>query len=184
LSSFLHGLWRLALYLSSIVVSYSEVPSALWHRGLFVPVMAIYAFYKRRQNHMRLTTNANRSQYLRLMVISSIEILGTVPLGTYYIVSSAKHGVEPWKGWAFVHSHYSEVVQVAGFIWRNDPATTANLEMFRWSVVVCAFLFFALFGFAGEAREHYHCLYNTLARRLGKSTSTPHGAPLAYVIRL
>jgi pheromone a factor receptor len=184
LSSFLHGLWRLALYLSSIVVSYSEVPSPLWYRGLFLSVMAIYEFYKRRQNHLKLTTNSNRSRYLRLMAISSIEILGTVPLGTYYIVSNAKHGIVPWKGWAFVHSHYSEVGQVAGFIWRNDPATTANLERNRWELVLCAFIFFALFGFAGEARKHYHRLYNSLARRLGKSTSTPHGAPLACVVRL
>jgi pheromone a factor receptor len=146
--------------------------------------MAICAFYKRRQNHLQLITSANRGRYLRLMAISSIEILGTIPLGTYYIVSFAKEGVVPWEGWAAVHSHYSEVVQVAGFIWKNDPVASAQLEMFRWSLVACAFIFFALFGFAGEAREHYHRLYNSLARRIGKSTSTPHGAPLACVVRL
>lgn len=147
--------------------------------------MAIYAFYKRRKNHLKLISNANRGQYIRLMAISSAEILGTVPLGTYYIVSSARQGVVPWPGWAAVHSHYSEVMQVAGFIWRNDPVASLNLELTRWSLVACAFIFFALFGLGGEARENYRRLYNWLARRtIGRSTSTPHGAPLACVVRL
>ena len=37
--------------------------------------MAIYAFYKRRRNHMQLISSANRGRYLRLMAISSMEIL-------------------------------------------------------------------------------------------------------------
>src|SRR5713101_1754178 len=123
---------------------------------------------------MQLISSANRDRYLRLMAISLIEILGTIPIGTYIIVSNAKRGVVPWKGWATVHIHYSEVTQVAGFIWKNDPMISLNLELFRWSLVACAFTFFALFGFAGEAREHYHRLYKSLARRIGKSTSTPH----------
>ena len=133
---------------------------------------------------MQLISSANRSRYLRLMAISSFEILGTVPVGTYYIVSGAKTGVVPWKGWARMHSHYSKVVQIAGFIWRNDPVVSLDLELDRWSLVLCAFLFFALVGFAGEARGHYFRLYKSLARRIGKLTSTPHGAPLACVVRL
>ena len=133
---------------------------------------------------MQLISGANRGRYLRLMAISFIEILGTVPMGTFYIVSIAKTGLVPWEGWARMHSHYSEVGQVAGFIWRNNPVASRNLELFRWSLVLCAFLFFALFGFAGEAREHYYRLYKSLARRIGKSTSTPHRAPLACVVRL
>ncbi len=77
-----------------------------------------------------------------------------------------------------------KIIQVAGFTWKNDPEVATSLEMFRWSLVACAFLFFALFGFAGEAREHYYRLYMSLARRIGKSTSTPYGAPHGYVVRL
>jgi len=146
--------------------------------------MAIYAFYKRRRNYMQLISNANRDRYLRLMAISLIEILGTIPLGTYIIVFNAKLGVVPWKGWAAMHRHFSEVLQIPGFIWRNDPLASLGLELFRWELVACAFIFFALFGFAGDAREHYYRLYESLARRIGKSTSTPHGAPLACVVPL
>lgn len=144
--------------------------------------MAIYAFYKRRQTHMQLISSPNRGLYLRLMAISFIEILGTIPFGTYYIVSVVKTGLLPWKGWANMHSHYSEVMQVAGFIWREIPETSFSLELSRWSLVLCAFIFFSLFGLAGEAREHYYRLYQSLARRIGKSTSIPHGAPPACVV--
>jgi hypothetical protein len=145
--------------------------------------MAIYAFYKRRRNHMQLISSANRGRYLRLMAISSIEILGTIPTGTYYIVSNGKAGLVPWQGWTRMHSHHSEVIQVAGYIWKSDPTESVALELSRWSLVSCAFIFFAFFGFGVEAREHYYCLYKSLARRMGKSTSTPHGAPLACVVR-
>ena len=132
---------------------------------------------------MQLISSANRGRYLRLMGISLIEILATIPIGTYIIVSNSKFGVVPWEGWAVMHRHYSEVTQVAGSIWKNDdPMLTFNLELFRWSLVACAFIFFGFFGLAGEAREHYYRLYKLLARRIGKSTSTPHCAPLACVV--
>jgi pheromone a factor receptor len=98
-------------------------------------------------------------------------------------VSDAKLDIIPWKGWASVHSHYSGVGQVAGFTWKNVPKMATPLEMFRWELVACAFIFFALFGFAVEAREQYYRLYKLLASRISTSSSAPHGAPHAYVVR-
>jgi pheromone a factor receptor len=144
--------------------------------------MAIYAFYKRRRNHMQLISGHNGGQYLRLMAISATEMLCTVPLGTFYIVMNAKSSITPWKGWASMHRHYSEVEQIAGFTWKNVPEAATGLEMFRWSLVACAFLFFALFGLAVEAREQYYCVYKLLAGRISRSSSAPHGAPHAYVV--
>lgn len=154
-----------------------------WYLSSLVSVMAICAFYKRRRNHMKLTFGHNGGQYLRLMAISTTEILGTVPLGTYGIVFNAKLGISPWNGWASMHSHNSEVEQVAGFTWKNVPEMVIALEKFRWSLVACAFIFFALFGFTVEAREQYYRLYKSLARRITTSSSAPHGAPHPYVIR-
>jgi pheromone a factor receptor len=117
------------------------------------------------------------------MAISTIEMLFTIPLGTFDNVFDAKLGIRPWKGWASMHSHFSEVGQVAGFTWKNVPETATALEMFRWSLVLCAFLFFALFGFTVEAREQYYRLYKLLARHIITSSSAPHEAPHAYVVR-
>ena len=116
----------------------------------------------------------SRGRYLRLMALSSADILGSIPLGTYIIVSNVKGGVTPWKGWAYTHSNYSEVDQIAGSVWRNDPGMEIGLEMFRWSLVACAFVFFAFFGFADEALQHYRRLYTSIASHVGYSTFTDH----------
>jgi len=130
---------------------------------------------------MSSTPGLCRSRYIRLMTISAMEILGTIPLGTYYIVHNSKLGVTPWRGWAHTHKHYSVVSQVPASIWKNNHDSVLALEMFRWSLVLCAFLFFALFGFANEARQNYYRLYTSISRRIGYSTSTLLRSPNAYV---
>jgi pheromone a factor receptor len=123
---------------------------------------------------MSATPGFTRSRYIRLMVVSAVEILGTIPLGTVWIVKTAKLGVDPWRGWAYTHEHYSVVYQVPASIWKNDPNSVLFLELYRWSLVLCAFLFFALFGFADEARRHYRRVYASIASRIGYSTSLLH----------
>ena len=119
----------------------------------------------------------SRGRYLRLMALSATDILGTIPLGTYIIVADAKDGVTPWKGWAYTHRNYSQVNQIPSFIWRNDPSLNSGLEMFRWELVACAFIFFAFFGFADEARQHYRRLYTSIATRVSYLTTfTDHGS--------
>jgi len=115
------------------------------------------------------------------MLISTTEILGTIPWATYYIVHNAKLGVEPYS-WTSTHRHYSEVIQVPASIWKNNYDSRSALELFRWSLVLCAFLFFAFFGFAGEARNNYRRMYASIANRIGYSTSTLHKSSHAYVV--
>jgi len=117
------------------------------------------------------------------MAISATEILGTIPLGTLFIVKNVKSGVGPWRGWAYTHEHYSMVYQVPASIWKNDPDSVFALEMYRWSLVLCAFLFFALFGFADEARQHYRRVYTSIVRRIGHSMSILlRSSSQAYVV--
>jgi pheromone a factor receptor len=116
------------------------------------------------------------------MAISGTELCGTIPLGTFYIVYNAKSGVTPYVSWAYTHSHYSSVSQIAGFIWKNDSSAVLGLEMYRWSLVLCSFLFFGFFGFANEARQHYRRAYTTLASRIGYSTLTLQGSSHVCVV--
>jgi pheromone a factor receptor len=137
--------------------------------------LTIYTFCKReRQFRQIMSSNRglNRSRYIRLMVLSGVEMLFTIPLGTFFIVYNANMGVTPWISWEDTHSNYHRVVQVAGFMWKNNPNIVIGLEMERWSYVLCAFIFFAFFGFADEARQHYRLVYNSLASRVGYSTSS------------
>jgi hypothetical protein len=120
---------------------------------------------------MAFSQGLSRGRYLRLMAVAFCEILGTIPLGTYIIVLNTS-GVTSYGSWASVHGHYSEVNQVPSVVWKNNSSSYNGLEMFRWSLVAAAFVFFALFGFADEARQRYRLVYTSLARRIGYSTST------------
>jgi hypothetical protein len=162
----------------------SWLPAATWFPVLPVTVTNIYTFYKRECQFRQLmssTIGLSHGRYIRLMAISAVEILGTIPLGTFYIVHSSKLGVTPWRGWAYTHKHYSEVIQVPAIVWKNNHNSVLALEMYRWSLVLCAFLFFALFGFANEARQNYRRLYTSIASCIGCSTSTLLGSSNAYV---
>jgi pheromone a factor receptor len=133
---------------------------------------------------MSSTPSLTRSRYIRLMAISAADILGTIPLGTFYIVHSTKIGVKPWRGWTYTHEHYSDVIQVPDSIWKNNPNSVLVLEMFRWSLVLCALVFFALFGFANEARKNYRRVYTSIVSRIGISTLTFHKSSHKYVVHL
>ena len=117
----------------------------------------------------------SRGRYLRLMALSATEMFGTIPLGSYIMVNATKEGVTSWKGWAYTHSNYSEVAQIASFIWRHDYNTNNGLEMFRWSLVACAFVFFAFFGFTDETRQLYRRVYKPIANRIGYPRFIFHG---------
>jgi len=58
------------------------------------------------------------------------------------------------------HIDYSLVRQIPSIMWRASPVPEAMLELNRWIVVAAAFLFFAFFGFAEEARRHYGKVYS------------------------
>jgi pheromone a factor receptor len=140
--------------------------------------MTIYTLYKHNRQFNQILSSFHgltRGRYIRLMVLFSAEMLGIIPLGTYFMVSNAKMGVKPWKSWADTHSHYSVVVQVPSSVWKKDSNFAVELEFFRWSVVACAFNFFILLGTTDEARQHYRLLYAWLT---GRTTRADPPAPI------
>jgi pheromone a factor receptor len=96
-------------------------------------------------------------------MLAGVEILGTIPLGSFVMSLSIKAGLSPWVSWADVHSHYSEIMQIPSNMWKDNSSSAVGPELFRWSLVLCAFLFFAFFGFANEARKNYRRAYWSLA---------------------
>ncbi len=135
---------------------------------------------------MSSNRNLNRSRYFRLMALSSVDLLCTIPLGTYLMARFIEAHPAHWKSWSHTHNgkNYSRIVQVPASIWRAIPLAEFSLETSRWLVVLCAFIFFGFFGFADEARRHYRRAFNSLATRAGFSTSsvTLQGSSHAYVI--
>ncbi len=113
----------------------------------------------------------NEGLYVRLMCLASVEILGTIPACSFIIAYNIKLGYTHWVSWADTHRDFSRVIQISSMEWKSDHTLYSLLEFFRWSLVACAFIFFAFFGFADEARRHYRLVYNSLVNRIGLSIS-------------
>ncbi len=106
------------------------------------------------------------------MALAAVEASLTTPLACFSVYLNATGStVEPYINWANVHYNFSRVEQIPSLIWRSDPMTVLSLELTRWVVVLCAFVFFGFFGFAEEARKRYRLVFWFFAKGLGYS---PH----------
>lgn len=136
--------------------------------------LTIRQFWKRRRQFndvLSSSRNLNQSRYFRLMALAGIELLGTIPLASYSIyLNVTTNQIQEWKGWADTHSNFSRVQQIPAVLWRLNRQEMISVELSRWLLVLCAFIFFFFFGFADEARKHYRLAYTSLASRLGVST--------------
>ena len=145
------------------------------------PALSIREFLKRRKqlrdiiaSHSSLTYG----RYWRLIALSSMDFCFTIPLAVRGIVMNALLEVSPWVSWADTHWGYSRVLQYTRALL---PFSVYSLEINRWAAVLCAFVFFGFFGFAGEARKNYRLLASVIARWLGWKTVVETAEPPAYI---
>jgi len=129
----------------------------------------------------------NRGRYFRLMCLAAVDICCTIPLGSYLLHRFLSEHPKAWVSWSKTHNgkNYMHILQIPASVWRALPYAQFGLETTRWLVVFSAFVFFALFGFADEARQHYRLAFKSLATRVGISTSsfTLYGSSShAYVV--
>ncbi|KAJ3973665.1 pheromone receptor [Lentinula raphanica] len=160
--------------------------------------LTLRTFYMRRiQFNQILSANTaiNPSRYIRLMLLALIDIMCTIPLGIYVIYLEL-HGVplQPWISWDDTHFDFGRVVLVPAVVWRSSSSSIATVQINRWLPVACAFVFFALFGFAEEAMKNYRRSFWYVAKlfgfhpRPGSQSNTVHqsksGMFSGYVILL
>jgi pheromone a factor receptor len=143
--------------------------------------MTIRALMKRRAEFNQMLAgcnNLNSGRYLRLMGLAGIELVLGIPWSVYsslYNNIHAPHGssespIQPWISWDSVHLNFGYVGQFPAFEWKADPNVVVSLELPRWSVIICAFIFFGFFGFAQEARKNYRLAFNSVAKKVGYTT--------------
>ncbi|PPR07023.1 hypothetical protein CVT26_005218 [Gymnopilus dilepis] len=138
-------------------------------------IMSIIQFNKSRSQFNDLLSGHNNltsSRYVRLMCLAGIEVLCTVPLGSYALYLNIKAGINPWISWENTHFGFSRVDQIPSVLWRANRVNEISLELTRWLVIICACIFFGFFGFADEARKHYRSAYASFAKRVGISTGS------------
>jgi pheromone a factor receptor len=129
--------------------------------------------------------NPNQNRYFRLIALSAVQISFSLPLSIFSIYSNAHYQIiYPWISWENTHLHYSFVGQFPSILWRSSSVVQLMLELTRWNIVLSAFLFFAFFGFAEEARKHYRIVYSFASHSLhlpdisrSKANSSPPYTP-------
>ncbi|KAF8486997.1 STE3-domain-containing protein [Russula ochroleuca] len=148
----------------------------------------ICIFWKSSQMFSRMpgsNKSPNQNRYFRLIALSAAQISCSLPLSIFSIYSNAHYQtIYPWISWENTHFHYSFVGQFPSVLWRSSSVVQLMLELTRWNIVLSAFLFFAFFGFAEEARKHYRIAYSFANRSLhlpdlgrSKANSSPPYTP-------
>jgi pheromone a factor receptor len=108
------------------------------------------------------------------MALAMTEILCTIPLASFVIwLNSAALPVQPWVSWEYVHYDFSRVVQYPSVLWTMNYLVVVAIQLTRWLVVICAFVFFAFFGFAAEARKNYGIAFWWVAKIFGFYPAKP-----------
>lgn len=138
--------------------------------------MTVRIFWKRRVQFAEvLSKNSSLtvSRYLRLIVLCCVEMACTVPLGAFSIyINNAGLHIAKWISWSNTHYNFSFVEIFPAETWENRRAFYVSVQMGRWIYPCSAILFFALFGFASEARRNYRIAYLWICKRLGITPRT------------
>lgn len=102
------------------------------------------------------------------MLLCCVEMACTIPLGVFsIIINNGDVPIAPYVSWANAHYDFSYVGKFPALAWMYSRPFYISVEMSRWIYPGSAFLFFALFGFAEEARRNYKLAFWAVAKRLG-----------------
>ncbi|KAG6835352.1 hypothetical protein H0H93_002261 [Arthromyces matolae] len=139
--------------------------------AVYCTVLSLRAFMKHRARFSEFITSnttLTTNRYFRLMSLATVELVFSTPISAYGLYLNATHKpIYPWQGWANLHFDWYLIDQYPAVLWRANRIETITLELSRWSLVFCAFLFFGFFGFANEAKKHYRLALSAVAKRFG-----------------
>ncbi|KAH9976783.1 pheromone A receptor-domain-containing protein [Lactifluus volemus] len=140
--------------------------------------MILYHFIKRKRKLAEVLAphqGLQRNRYIRLMLLCCSEMIIVVPYSSFLLSYTLKSGLYKFS-WSLLRHNYTHVPQYSTTEWQSNPVEHVILEVDAWSLVYCSFAFFAFFGFAEEARDHYRRVYSSITRRtrFSKSSGSPH----------
>ncbi|VDB95831.1 unnamed protein product [Peniophora sp. CBMAI 1063] len=132
-------------------------------------------YYRQRKDinsFLRSNPSVSRTNYLRILILASIDILLTLPFGIVDITLQ----IYPWlnnlspfsfyPGWTYLHTAW----EPRGLSYAKQrsfgTAYIAATYVSRWTSPVLAFIIFGLFGLTAEARASYWRIIHTIGRWL------------------
>ncbi len=186
----MHGPLCWDAFPSSIPVRTYLYTNLMSPRLTYLQALTLRSFYQRRAQFTTFMSSSNNAitmaRYIRLMSLCICDMVLTVPLASY-IMYIGSHGIRlsPWISWDDTHFDWNRVEVVPALFWRSVQGYEITVELTRWLAVFCAFFFFAMFGFASEAKNHYRLAFWWCAKRVGyQSKTTPPKFTLpSYVSR-
>ena len=127
-------------------------------------------------HHAGFSISAGR--YWRLMALCCVEIVFTVLISLYIIITNTLVSQPaPYISWSWMHEDVSQIIQYPTAIWQSVAVAGIELETSRWLFILCAFIIFAFFGWAQEARSFYRRAFFSVCRRLGYSKPSNPSLP-------
>ncbi|KZV64272.1 fungal pheromone STE3G-protein-coupled receptor [Peniophora sp. CONT] len=145
------------MFLSGVLIPFLSVtiyyPRIIW----------VFYFHNRDFNRfLRSNNSVSRSSYLRILALSSIDILFTLPINTInntlqllWVAQHLSQDLPFYQGWNFVHTDWEPLGRSYSYL-RAIRGELAHNYFLYWSSTVLAFITFGLFGLTVEARTSYH----------------------------
>ncbi|KZP21666.1 STE3-domain-containing protein [Athelia psychrophila] len=116
---------------------------------------------------------ADTKQYIRLAILALINIIATISLSLWIIIVEVQpENLGPWLGWAAEHADWDDIFVVTYEEW-NSCLSQAS----RWFTPMCAFIFFAFFGFSNEMWAGYGRSFHAASSKIHSWASWVRGTP-------
>ncbi|KZV65155.1 STE3-domain-containing protein [Peniophora sp. CONT] len=159
--------------------SWSVIPPLISVTYYYPKVIRTY--YRQRKDidsFLRSNPSVSYTSYSRILILSSIDILITLPIGISNIVLDATGasslGLLPfYPGWTNTHADWEPFVTAYNDLQAAGTASLAQTYFASWSSPVLAFAIFGLFGITTEARASYCRIICTVGGCFGWKPS-PH----------
>ncbi|KAG2135385.1 pheromone A receptor-domain-containing protein [Suillus bovinus] len=162
-------------------------PSLLGCISFVYSGLTLAAFCKRRMafnSHIGRNNSMNDSLYIRMMLLSVIEMAFTVPISIYTVyIASTNVPMQPWVSFSDTHYNFSYVGLIPAAEWTSNSTYKHSINLTQWLFPLCAFIFFVLFGFTIEAKKYYCMYFLWIAKHFGYNPpvmqpSTPYASRL------
>ncbi|KAK7679654.1 hypothetical protein QCA50_017366 [Cerrena zonata] len=139
-------------------------------------VRTIIALLRRHKDIKKVLTMTKMDLQLfhRLVAMAIVEMMGTVPLVTYVIVSAAP-GYYPWNGFADLHLDFNRIDQFPYGLW-SVIYKGYRPDTIVWFQIGCGLLFFGLLGLTRDACSRYKRMFG-LSKLFTDSNEKSDGAP-------
>lgn len=136
--------------------------------------IAVYNFTSRRLQFQTVLQQSggglNTSKFIRLVSLSSFEMLLSVPLSIYAMAWVVHNALEPIGSWQEVHADWYRIDTFDAAA-QAVLSSAANTDFQRWVPVFAAFVYFVFFG----TQEDSMATYERRIRQVGRFFKRPFG---------